>query len=133
MNGRVCGVDAVFDTMLGARVEKFGLVISRKLARSLSYSFPGWEMVLRWSAGVPASPSGEEKYVSASTSRFPLRSTRSELAHKKSARNKGRDTSAITKSHLYCFIVKCSVMVHFLNVWIVLPLAATNEGPGWAV
>ena len=33
------------------RVEKLGLVISGKLPRSLSYSFPVWEIVLRWSAG----------------------------------------------------------------------------------
>ena len=115
---------------LVCRVEKLGLVISGKLARSLSYSFPGWEMVLRCSAGAPASQSGEEKYVSASTSRLPFRSTRSELARRKSAPNKGRDTSAMMNSHLYCFIAKHNVMVRFPNVRIVLPFAATKEAPG---
>ena len=79
-------------------VEKLGLDMSRKLVRSLSYSFPGWD------ARASTSQSEEEKYLSASTSHFPLRCTMSELARKESAPNRGRDTSAMTKPQLYCFI-----------------------------
>ena len=39
----------------------------------------------------------------------------------------------MTKSHLYRSVPKRSVMVLFPNVWIVLPLAATNKAPGCMV
>ena len=99
---------------LVCRVEKVGLVISRKLVRRLSYSFPGYEMVPRWSTGAPASQSGEEKYVFPSMSCLSPRSTRSKLVHRKSA-----PIGAMTKLHMYCFITKHSVMVRFLSVRIV--------------
>ena len=90
-------------------------------------------MVLRWGAKVPASYIGDEKYVSGPTTRFLFRSTRSELARRKSAPNRGKDTPAMTKSPLYCFNTKHNRTVHILNVLILLPLPATSKAPSCAV
>ena len=59
-----------------------------------------------------------------STRYFLLRSTKP---------SKGWDTSAMIKSRLHFFVAKHSGMVHTLYVLIVLPLAATSEGPGCLV
>ena len=68
-----------------------------------------------------------------STRCYLLKSTKRELASKKSAPSKGWDTSAMMNSHLYFFVVKHSGMVHTPYVLLVLPLAATSGGPGCLV
>ena len=47
--------------------------------------------------------------------------------------NKRWDTSAMIKSHLYCFSAKRNGMMRNLNLQIVLPLAPTSKAPGCAV
>ena len=71
MVGRASGLDVVLDVMLSVQSEKVRPCDLQKLTRSLWYSYPGWEMVLRWIASAAASQSGEEKYVLASTIIFP--------------------------------------------------------------
>ena len=127
MDERACGLDKVFDTMLDLQSGNIRPCVLRKIGEKLvvliSWPGNGTEVERR----CPCITKQRRKYVAASTSRFPLRSTRSELARRKLEPNRGRDTSAMTKSHQYCFIAKRSVIVRFPNVQIMLPLAATNE------
>ena len=86
-------------------------------------------MAWRWGAEASALPRETERYVVASTSLFSLTSTRRELARRKSAPSRGRDTSAIVKSHWYVLEARRSCMVRVPYVLIVLPLAAMSVGP----
>ena len=69
---------------------KLSVVISGNSASNMLYSLD--ETVLRWGAKDPALRNGVEKYISVSTRHFSLWSTKSELARKKLAPSKGRDT-----------------------------------------
>ena len=90
------------------------IVIREKVESKLLYSLLDWHRVLRWGAKASAWQSGDNKYVSAFTRHFPLRSTRSKFARKKSALSNNWDTSAMVKSQLYSFDVKQSGMVFVL-------------------
>ena len=105
-------------------VANWGVVICKKFESNLLYSLLDWHIALRCQRLCFAQ---WRQYVSTSTRRIPLRSTRSEFTRKKSAPSKVGNTSAMMKSHLYCFDGKQSRMVCFPYVFIVLPLATTSE------
>ena len=125
---RFCALHEMFGVQSG-KVRPCDL---RKLARSLSSYF----LAEKWCWGGAwgfCFTKWRRKICFGIDESFPLRSTRSNFAHRKSAPNREWDTSVMVKSHLYCFVVKRSAMVRFRNVWIVLPLEATNEGTSCAV
>ena len=80
---------------------KLGVVMSGNSARSKAYGLVEVEIASRRGAENLEGCNGAEWYVAASTRRLPCRSTSRECERRKSAPNRGRDTSATTKSHWY--------------------------------
>ena len=112
---------------------KLGVVMSGNSASSRAYGLVEVEIASRRGAEKLEGCRVAELYVAASTRRLPFRSTSKEFERRKSAPNRGRDTSATTKSHRYVLDAKCRESVRVPYVRIELPLAASSRDPSCLV
>ena len=80
---------------------KLGVVMSGNSVSSRAYGLVEVEIASRRGVEKLEGCRGVEWYVAASTRRLPCRSTSREYERRKSAPNRGWDTSATTKSHWY--------------------------------
>ena len=126
--------DVVFHTMLGMFVKEGGhrkfWIISEELQELVVGGCYGVKV---WRHHHECRPEmvGTEAKVAASMSYWPLRSTKSELVHRKSTPRIGWETSARMNSHRKCCDLTFSYKVCLPKVWMALPLTAVRTGLQW--